>query len=185
VRDILQLVQYTKHFGCAHIPASEMCIMASAALQVRGIAGARHERTLSPVALQALYRYAVLLSVILSTADRELSVQAGTCPCGVRVCTPQHTRRTIIFSTPQGRWRSSTHTQRLPRHRLSLMPAQNASQPVPSPHSSPRSEVIPATWVDRGMCRSGSLGLCACVAAHDNHTSKSRSDTDQCVKSSA
>src|SRR4029453_9596699 len=33
-------------------------------LQARGIAGARHERTLFPVALQALYRYSVLLSVI-------------------------------------------------------------------------------------------------------------------------
>src|SRR5215470_1250521 len=40
-----------------------------------------------------------------------------------------------IFSTPQVRGRSSTNTQRLPRHRLSLMPSQNASRHVPFHHS--------------------------------------------------
>src|SRR5262249_17705594 len=36
-----------------------------------------------------------------------------------------------IFSTPQVRGRSSTHTQSLPRHRPSLRPSQHASRHVP------------------------------------------------------
>src|SRR5438477_610165 len=43
---------------------------------------------------------------------------------------------TNISSPPRVRWRSSTHTQGLPRYRLSIMPAQNVSSHVPSCHSS-------------------------------------------------
>src|SRR5262247_3288294 len=37
-----------------------------------------------------------------------------------------------ISSNPQVRGRSSTNTQSLPRHRLSIMPSQNAHKHVPS-----------------------------------------------------
>src|SRR5262245_2415509 len=37
-----------------------------------------------------------------------------------------------ISSPPQVRWRSSTNTQGLPRHRLPIMPSQNVSSHVPS-----------------------------------------------------
>src|SRR5262249_59433423 len=37
-----------------------------------------------------------------------------------------------ISSNPQVRGRSSTNTQSLPRHRLSIMPSQNARRHVPS-----------------------------------------------------
>jgi hypothetical protein len=42
----------------------------TAAFQARLEAEARHERTLEGVALQAVYRYTVLLSVILCTPGR-------------------------------------------------------------------------------------------------------------------
>jgi hypothetical protein len=53
--------------------------------------------------VQAVYRYTVLLSVILDTPGRELSGKAGTCTRGVRACTPQHAMLSHICSTPQGR----------------------------------------------------------------------------------
>ena len=109
--------------------ATERC--ASGAGSSRSDAGAKAV----PRRLQAVYRYTVLLSVIMHTSGRSLSGKAGTCTRGVRIGTPKRMTLSNIASTPQVRWRSSTHTQSLPRHRLSLMPSQSASRPVPSHHS--------------------------------------------------
>jgi hypothetical protein len=46
-----------------------------------------------------------------------------------------------ISSHLRVRWRSSTHTQGLPRYRLPLMPSQNVSSHVPCRHSRTRWEI--------------------------------------------
>ena len=102
--------------------------------------------------IHALYRYSVLLSVILCTPGRELSGKAGTCTRGVRICTPQHAMLTNISSTPQVRWCSVTHTQSLPRHRLPLMPAQHVRSHVPSRHARTLREMTHDACITRRIC---------------------------------
>src|SRR3989442_1467108 len=60
---------------------------------------------------------------------------------------------THISSTPQVRGRSVTHTQSLPRHRLSIMLSQNARRHVPSYNSSTHEEVTYGTCSARSICR--------------------------------
>ena len=59
-------------------------------------------------------------------------MKVGTCTRGVRVSKPQHVMLANIPSTPRVHLRSSTTPQGLPRHRLPIMPSQNASMHVPS-----------------------------------------------------
>ncbi len=56
-------------------------------------------------------------------------------------------------STPRVCLCSLTHTQGLPRHRLPLMPSQNASLHVPAHHSSTRVEVTQAASTPKRICR--------------------------------
>src|SRR5262245_14965806 len=57
-----------------------------------------------------------------------------------------------ISSHPRVRWRSLTNTQGLPLYRLSIMPSQNTSMPIPSPHFCIRWEVTHVVTIAQGTC---------------------------------
>ena len=70
----------------------------------------------------------------LSDTERSWQVSAGeggTCARGLRILTNEHSMIVSSVSNPRVRPSSSTNTQGLPLHRLTILPSQSSSTHVP------------------------------------------------------
>jgi Transposase IS116/IS110/IS902 family len=89
---------------------------------------------------------------------------------------------TTIFATPQVRWRCATHTQSLPRHRLSILPLQDASRHVPWHYCTTRGEILHAATHPCSICRlcGPQLGRC-----HTRYLRASGAQRERCTSAEA